>query len=117
MTTYSSCTRETRRILSVGSLLLLGIGVLHRSTLFLVHAVELEQLVSANADWLSWQYLTIDAFSEHFWNSIWYLQQQPPLPNMLFGAMLHVFAWPLGVAPNGWRDRRGDLIDVAHATG
>lgn len=55
-------------------------------------------LVAYHPQWVVWQLLTPTALTEHFWLSILYLQQTPPIPNMIFGLIVKLFGWPHGTA-------------------
>ena len=59
---------------------------------------DLRRLVRTHPDWLTWQYLSLPALQDHFWSSILYLQQTPPIPNLILGAFVHAFGWPFGAA-------------------
>jgi hypothetical protein len=70
----------------------------HRGALFCLYFDDLRDLIRTHPDWLTWQYLSQPALSGHFWNSILFLQQTPPIPNLILGAFIHAFGWPYGVA-------------------
>ena len=93
-----TANRDSTRIFLVGYLVILFVGSLHRGVLFYLYFDDLRHLVRTHRDWLTWQYLSVPALSDHFWSSILYLQQTPPIPNMILGAFMHVFGWPFGVA-------------------
>ncbi len=48
-------------------------------------------------DGLSWMNLTAEALRDHFWLSMLYLQQKPPLPNIYHGVMLKLFDAPFPI--------------------
>src|SRR5262245_18589521 len=90
--------RDSGRILPVGYLVIAFAGCLHRGVLFHHYFDDLRRLVRTHTDWLTWQYLSLPALSDHFWSSILFLQQTPPIPNLILGAFMHAFGWPHGVA-------------------
>jgi hypothetical protein len=90
--------RDSSRILLVGYVAIPLVGILHRGALFHHYFDDFRALVRAHTDWLTWQYLSLPALYDHFWSSILYLQQTPPIPNLILGAFLHAFGWPFGVA-------------------
>ena len=79
-------------------LLLAGVGLAHRLFLFAWYFDDISLMVRNNPDWLTWQYLTIPALRDHLADSLLYLQQTPPLPQLLLGACLKVFSWPAQVS-------------------
>jgi hypothetical protein len=90
--------RDSGRILLVGYLVIGFVGCLHRGLLFYHYFEDLRGLVRTHPDWLTWQYLSLPALYDHFWSSILFLQQTPPIPNLILGAFMHAFGWPYGVA-------------------
>ena len=78
--------------------LLAGVGLAHRLFLFAWYFDDISLMVRNNPDWLTWQYLTIPALRDHLADSLLYLQQTPPLPQLLLGACLKVFSWPAQVS-------------------
>lgn len=69
-------------------LLLAAIGLTHRLLLFLSWRRELDSLLAQNSDYLTWQFLAVPALRDHLISSLLYLQQTPPLPNLLLGLFL-----------------------------
>jgi hypothetical protein len=90
--------RDSRRILLIGCLVIGLVGCLHRGALFWHYSGDLRNLVRTHPGWLTWQYLSLPALEGHFWSSILFLQQTPPIPNLILGAFLHAFGWPYGAA-------------------
>jgi len=80
------------------SVLIVAFGVIHRGLLFWNHYQDLANLISENPNWLTWQYLTIPALTEHLGMSLVYLQQTPPIPNLILGLAAKTFGWPYGTA-------------------
>ncbi|RJP71085.1 MAG: hypothetical protein C4532_08040 [Candidatus Abyssobacteria bacterium SURF_17] len=73
----------------------------HRGLMFLnvVHILRnvLDDLeIFRHSSLICWQHLTIPALSEHLGKSILYLQQTPPIPNIILGLGVKVFGWPHG---------------------
>lgn len=79
-------------------LLIISIGLIHRLVLFWRSFPDLTTLIAQNPNDLTWQYLTIPALTEHLWQSMVYLQQSPPLPNILLGLIAQLLGWPYGTA-------------------
>jgi hypothetical protein len=77
---------------------LFAITLIHRVILWHLLGSSVDATARANPDWLTWQYLPRDAYRLHFWLSLVYLQQTPPLPHLVFGVLLKVAEWPVGVA-------------------
>jgi hypothetical protein len=80
------------------TVLLIIVSATHRLTLFLLHYSDLNALLTDNPDWLTFQYLTVPALRDHLWLSLLYLQQTPPLPNLILGLALQVCQWPFQIA-------------------
>lgn len=78
-------------------LLLAAIGLAHRLLLFLSWRPDLDALLAQNPDYLTWQFLAFPALREHLGASLLYLQQSPPLPNLLLGVLLRFFEPPYGL--------------------
>jgi len=79
-------------------LLIVGVGLVHRLLLFWRYFPDLTALIVQNPNDLTWQYLTIPALTEHLGRSLLYLQQSPPLPNLLLGLIARLAGWPYGTA-------------------
>jgi hypothetical protein len=79
-------------------LLIVGVGLVHRLLLFWRYFPDLTALIAQNPNDLTWQYLTIPALTEHLGRSLLYLQQSPPLPNLLLGLIARLAGWPYGTA-------------------
>ena len=77
--------------------LLALIGTGHRAYIFWRYSDAVDALIRQNPDWLTWQFLPIRAYQEHFLDSLWYLQQTPPLPHVVFKLAVSLFDWPIGV--------------------
>jgi hypothetical protein len=71
-------------------LLLAAIGLGHRLLLFLSWRRHLDALLVQNPDYLTWQFLAVPALRDHLFSSLLYLQQTPPLPNLLLGLVLKI---------------------------
>lgn len=70
----------------------------HRAAILVIYRDDLLQFVHANPDWLTWQFLRREALAAHLLLSLWYLQQTPPLPNLVLGLGIQAFGWPTGAA-------------------
>lgn len=75
-----------------------AVGVTHRLVLWYLYGPQLRALAAANPDWLTGQYLPIALLRDHALAALWFLQQTPPLPNVLMAVLLARFSWPIGVA-------------------
>ena len=69
-------------------LLLAAVGLAHRLLLFFSWRPDLGALLAQNPDYLTWQFLAVPALRDHLFSSLLYLQQTPPLPNLLLGLIL-----------------------------
>ncbi len=74
------------------------LGATHRYILFRGYFDDLTEFVSQNPNILTYQFLAIPALTNHFWRSILYLQQTPPIPNIILGVAAKHFGWPVGTA-------------------
>ncbi|RAI43026.1 hypothetical protein [Rhodoplanes roseus] len=86
-----------------GSFAPIAIGIaavvlLHRAVLWVLFGDLLDAAARANPGWRTWQYLPLSAYRDHFWASLRYLQQTPPLPHVLLGILLSTTEWPVGTA-------------------
>ncbi len=79
-------------------LVLVVLGVAHRVTVLVVHLSDLRRLITNNPDWLTWQFPTLPALSQHLAATLFFLQQTPPIPNLLLGVVTKLAAWPFAVA-------------------
>lgn len=66
-------------------ILVFFVGILHR--LWQWHALsdQIARLAQASPDWKTMQYLPADLWQKHFAAALLYLQQTPPLPNLVYG--------------------------------
>ena len=74
------------------------VGVAQRGLVFWSIRPDFDKLIAAVPQILTWQYLTIPALTEHFWLSLLYLQQTPPIPNAILGLFAKISGWPYGTA-------------------
>ena len=88
---------EGRRLAIALSLVALT-AIVHRVTLFLLHRGDLDALIDANASWYTPQNLPAELLRDHLLTALLYLQQTPPVSNLLMGLALKSCAWPTGVA-------------------
>jgi len=73
---------------------LLALGLLHRAIqLSLVYSAVTRQ-IALNPTWQSMQYLPTDLFERSFTVALLYLQQTPPLPNLLVGILCRLSSNP-----------------------
>lgn len=87
------------RWLRVGPVALLVLfGIVHRGTFLLYHWDDLRRLTALAPSTPIWQYLSIPGLTEHLWLSLLYLQQTPPIPNLLLGIGAKWAGWPFGCA-------------------
>jgi hypothetical protein len=88
---------EKRKLIICWVIILLT-GIIHRASLFAFYFNDLNNLVNANPSWYDWHYLSIAGLKDHLFKSILYLQQTPPVPNIIMGIALKLFEWPCQVA-------------------
>jgi hypothetical protein len=69
----------------------------HRALMWHIFGEHLDATVQSGS-WLTWQFLPAKTYLANFVGAILYLQQTPPIPNVIFGAMVHLLEWPVGVA-------------------
>jgi len=79
-------------------LLLISIGLFHRLFLFGYYFDDISLMVSNHPSWLTWQYLTIPALRDNLLDSMLYLQQTPPLPQLFLALCLKFLSWPTQVS-------------------
>lgn len=96
LTPGAPATDTTRR--RRGTALLVGFGIIHRAVFLAYHSNDLRQLITVAPAAPTWQYLSIPGLTEHFWLSLLYLQQTPPIPNMILGLVVKCAGWPSGTA-------------------
>jgi len=89
--------RKASKVPLAPVLVLLAVGVAHRATVFLLHLSDLNRLIANNPDWLTWQFPPIPALSHHLAASLFFLQQTPPIPNLILGIITKFAAWPYTV--------------------
>ena len=70
------------------SLLIVAVGSIHRSAIFVLYRADLEALVRAQPEWLTWHFQTAEALRGALGKSLLYLQQTPPIPNLIVGLAL-----------------------------
>jgi hypothetical protein len=68
-----------------GLILLFVFALAHRALQWMLLWPEFESLAARNADFLAMQLLPAQWWQVHFLAALWYLQQTPPIPNLLFG--------------------------------
>ena len=84
------------------SLLIIAIGCIHRLFILLntssdIRAVIVEHF-NVGYPCVTWQYLDISALTTYFLKSMLYLQQNPPIPNVIFALAVRIFEWPYQVS-------------------
>jgi len=77
-------------------LVLAGLG--HRALLFFRYFADLQSLIAANPDWVTWQYLPPKTLARDLPAALLYLQQSPPIPNVILGVVTRCLGWPYGAA-------------------
>jgi len=68
-----------------GLILLFVFALAHRGLQWALLWPQFESLAQRNADFLVMQLLPVQWWQTHFVAAVWYLQQTPPIPNLLFG--------------------------------
>lgn len=73
-------------------------GIAHRWAIFARYRQDVAALLERVPEpfLLTYQHLGVTALRDHFWQSMLYLQQTPPIPNVLLAAVLKLTEWPLG---------------------
>ncbi len=66
---------------------LFAFGLIHRVVQLFLLAAAVNRQAALNPTWLSMQFLPTDLLREHFAAAILYLQQTPPLPNLIVGIL------------------------------
>ncbi|MFG1426265.1 hypothetical protein [Roseixanthobacter glucoisosaccharinicivorans] len=72
--------------------------VLQRLYLGLTIGDALDQSAEVNQSRLTMQILRRDGFRFEFLKTLWYLQQTPPIPQLIFGVIVNLAEWPVSVA-------------------
>ena len=75
-----------------------AIGIAHRLFLLSVSAEALRAQEQAYPGYLTWQFLRPESFSFSLGASMLYLQQGPPIPNLIVGLFIKAIGWPHGSA-------------------
>ncbi len=73
------------------SVVLLIAGITQRLWQWQMLSPQLKKLTQASPNWITMQYLPIEVWQKHFWTALWFLQQTPPLPNLVFGVSALLF--------------------------
>lgn len=68
-----------------GLILLFVFALAHRGLQWVLLWPQFESLAHRNADFLVMQLLPVQWWQTHFLSALWYLQQTPPIPNLVFG--------------------------------
>lgn len=89
--------RFDRRIW-IGVSLLFLIGILHRALQLRVLWSQLAITIGTAPDLIAMQLLPKAIMSEHPWWGMWFLQQSPPLPNIIWAAVLFFTQSPFRLA-------------------
>jgi hypothetical protein len=89
-------SQENRQHFILCIWLIVSIAILHRAFILITYSTDLHALVANNPSWLTWQFPTVQAMTEHFLASILYLQQTPPIPTVILAFIIQVFGWPQG---------------------
>lgn len=96
ISTTLQLARRHRQAVCAGAIVIAIIA--HRLAIWLMFGSILDHASQANPGWLTWQYLLLPAYQREFFKSLWYLQQTPPLPHVVFGLVVAIADWPVGVA-------------------
>lgn len=91
-------SQEKQQYVAYCMWLIISITILHRAFMLIKYSADLHALVNNNPGWLTWQFLTVKAMTEHFWESLLYLQQTPPVPTIILAGIIRLFGWPEGTA-------------------
>jgi len=87
-------------LVSIGArpwILLLLIGIVHRTVVFIRFREDILHVAAAHANDLALlQLYPLQVYRQHFWSGIWLLQQTPPLPHFIVKAALAITTWPVG---------------------
>lgn len=75
-------------------LTVLMLGLLHRAIQLSLTAAVVTRQAVLNPTWQSMQYLPTDLFEKNFTAALLYLQQTPPLPNLLVGMLCQLSTDP-----------------------
>ncbi|MFG1420765.1 hypothetical protein [Roseixanthobacter liquoris] len=77
---------------------ILAVILAQRLFLAITLGAALDQSAEANPSRVTMQLMRRDGFRFEFLKTLWYLQQTPPLPHVIFGAIVTLAEWPAGVA-------------------
>lgn len=67
----------------------------HRTALFLTRRADLDALIAANPGWYTYQQLPVEMLRDHLARSLLYLQQVPPVSNLIMGVVVKLASWPV----------------------
>jgi energy-coupling factor transport system substrate-specific component len=79
-------------------LLIVAVVLAHRTYMFWTLGPLIDQAAAANPGWLTWQYMPLQAYKDYPLQSLWYLQQAPPIQHIILAALIQIAEWPVGVA-------------------
>lgn len=77
---------------------LAAVALIHRAVLFASLRVPLDTLVALNGDAWTWQHLPVSVLRDNLATGLLYLQQSPPLPELLLGCIVKMASGPAAVA-------------------
>lgn len=83
----------TRALVGAGAAVAL-VGLAHRTALFFHVKTDLDALIVASPGWYTYQQLPVEMLRDHFARSLLFLQQVPPVSNVVMGVVLKVASWP-----------------------
>jgi len=67
------------------------VGLMHRVAQWMVLREGIDKSAGLNGNVLLIQLLPAQLWREHFWAALQYLQQSPPLPNIIYGLIVRAF--------------------------
>jgi hypothetical protein len=76
------------------ALAVFALGLLHRAIQLFLTADAVTRQVALNPTWQGMQYLPVDLFQKNLAAALLYLQQTPPLPNLVVGLLCRLTADP-----------------------
>lgn len=86
--------QRTARSSAFPYVLLALLVLVHRLVLFATLQPHFDALIALRPELLTWQFLPVPLLRDHLATALLYLQQNPPLPQLMLGVALKVAAFP-----------------------
>lgn len=92
-----SATPRARRRALIAALVVMAVGLVHRTALFVAHRTALDAQLADNPLWSLGQHLPLPMLRDHLLVALLLLQQTPPFSNLVIGLLAKATSWPTGL--------------------